>query len=298
MKNPELKFPMLKYILGTGTLRELAARLGVTGSYISQQMSHDERKPPSAEFTHNLLQLLNNSFSGCNFGEADLLLDEADFLARFPRDKINYERAASAGKIKTDLHVNPNLRLLFGNFMRFYLCADPAKTDDMMLGVDQYVISPGRNPDEATVTQTTNEFSGGRPAGFARLYGTTLRIELAFPSNEFPPALFLASYPQAAAIDAFIAGCLDVRDDGLAVVARPMFFIRVKNLAPEIGLTFGSETRIFKASKALLGQFVRFNADKGEMVPRPGILTEDLIEWRLAYDEIRQEAAASVLPNA
>jgi transcriptional regulator with XRE-family HTH domain len=297
MKHPEHVFPMLREILQTGTMRQLARLLGVSGSRISQSISHDNRKPPSAETIENILKLLNDRFPSSSFMAADLELEPEQFLARFPRDQIKYEKAAEAGRIQVDAQVNPRLRLLFGNYIRFYVCDDPANPPNHMIAIDQFVFSAGKNPDEAAVIQTTNEFSGGKPTGFARLHGgQTLLIELTFPSPQYSPALFLASYPQSDQFAAFVAASLDVRFESVAVVARPMVFVRVPKLAPEIEFTFGSETRLFRAAKSVLDRCVILNAEKCEIVPRPELLPEDLTEWRQAFKEVRQGAATQRLP--
>jgi hypothetical protein len=289
MKHPEYKFPMLREVLGTGTLAELGRLLGVTGSRISQAMSHEDRKSASPAMVERFLKLLDERFPSCSFSEADLDLDPAPFLDRFPRDQINYERAAAAGRIKTEIQFNPRLRFLFGNYIRFYICADPANPTRNMVAIDQFAFTNGTNQDEAAVTQVTNEFSGGKPSGFARLHGRILLIELKFPSPEYPPALFLASYPQSDEFEAFVTASLDVRFGWVSVVARPMVFIRVPHLVPNIGFTFTSETRIFQAAKDLLDRCVILNTQKCEIVPRPELLPEDLTEWHQAFEELRQQ---------
>jgi len=277
---------MLVVLLETGTLKELGRLLNVSGAFISQMTARGaDRKKVPAQIIERLVSLLNERFSGIGIAETDFELEPAQFLALFPKDKIRYRAAASAGGIPITEIIDRNLQRLFGKFARFYMCSDPNILGKNMLAIDQFEFSPGKNADEALVTQVTNEFSGGEPVGFARLYGPSLFIQVSFTSSQYPLATFLSYFPQHEIVESFVTGSLDVKFRSSAVVARPMIFVRVEKFE-EIALTFDHETEIYKASKKLFDSLVILNADKYELVPRSELLPEDLIEWSLAYKAI------------
>jgi hypothetical protein len=192
MNKPEFLFPMLRVLLDTGTFEELGRQIGVSGAFIAQMKSHIDRKPASGKVIANLLKLLNDHFPSSQFTETDFELEPFQFLDRFPKDEIKYREAASAGGIKLEPLGDPRIRRLFGNFARVYMCTNPSKLGTNMIAIDQFQLSASTNPNEASVTQMTNEFSGDSPSGLARLYGPTLLLELKFPSPQYPPAFFLA----------------------------------------------------------------------------------------------------------
>jgi hypothetical protein len=224
----------------------------------------EPRKKVSEALKSVILNKLNEKFPNSSFLYDDLDRDARSFIARFPKSDIDYLAMCDAGNIPREgLPTQDSTNNIVGKYVRLYVCINSDKPDENMIALDQFEFLPTKNSEEIAVTQLTNEFSGGQPAGMARIYGPTLVINLNFPGTQYPPATFLSSYPRNYA---FSVGSVDVQFESSTVIIRPMIFIKVTEFV-SCPLTFESGTNIFKIAVKIIKTMTTINSTRLEITP-------------------------------